>query len=259
MTMSRGEPHLSEAQIAELAALADGSLPERRRAAAQALVDGSPELRELLDEQRRAIARVQAFDAPAPAGLRSQLRDSRRGSGRRAPFRPAVAIGAAVAVVAIAAVVLRGAGSADPTVIAAAGLAQRGPSAAAPPPERGRPRLLAADVAGVSFPNYTARFGWRAVGARADSLEGRATRTVFYARGARRIAYTIVSGRALAPPGGAQRVVREGTELRFVARAGTTLVTWERGGHTCVLSGSGVPARELLDLAGWKGQGAIEF
>ena len=117
-----------------------------------------------------------------------------------------------------------------------------------------RPRL-----SGVAFPNYVAKFGWRAAGARADTLDGRATRTVFYDRGARRIAYTIVSGRALPAPDGARRAVREGTELRFAARAGTTLVTWVRGGRTCVLSGRDVPTRELLDLAGWKGQGAVAF
>jgi hypothetical protein len=248
----------SEAQIAGLTALADGSLRGRRRAAAQALVDGSPELRELLDEQRRAIAHVQAFDVPAPAGLRTQLRRETP-TRRRAPLRLVAALGAAVVIVAIAAFVLRGAGSGDPTVIAAAGLAQRGPATAAPPPQRREPRLLAAEASGVSFPNYAAKFGWRAVGARADTLDGRATRTVFYGRDARRIAYTIVSGRTLSAPDGARRAVREGTELRFVDRAGTILVTWVRGGRTCVLSGRGVPARELLALAGWKGQGAVAF
>ena len=40
---------------------------------------------------------------------------------------------------------------------------------------------------------------------------------------------------------------------------GRTVVTWERGGHTCVLSAEGVPADELLELAGWKGKGAVPF
>src|SRR5215210_5841276 len=104
--------HLSAAQIAQLTALADGSLPERRRAAAQALVDGSPGLRELLEEQRRAIAHVHAFDVRAPAGLRTQLGDetrSRRGARPGVPLMLAAAIGTAVVVVAIAAVVLLGA------------------------------------------------------------------------------------------------------------------------------------------------------
>jgi hypothetical protein len=256
--MSGGDQHLSQARIAELTALADGSLPEHRRAAAQARVDGSPELRALLDEQRRALAHVRAFDASAPARLGAQVR-SRRESRRARPFRLAMALGTAVLVVALAALVLRGGAPSGPTVIGAAGLAQRGPAAAAPPPQRGEPKLLAAEVAGIPFPNYVGKFGWRAVGTRADTLDGRTTRTVFYARGNRRIAYTIVSGRALPAPDGARRAVREGTELRFTPRAGTVLVTWLRGGRTCVLSARGVPTRELLDLAGWKGQGAVRF
>jgi hypothetical protein len=36
-------------------------------------------------------------------------------------------------------------------------------------------------------------------------------------------------------------------------------VTWERHGRTCVLSGAGVAATKLLDLAGWKGLGAVPF
>ena len=46
------------------------------------------------------------------------------------------------------------------------------------------------------------------------------------------------------------------------ARAGAgdlRAVTWERGGHTCVLSAKGVPATELVALANWRGKGAIPF
>ena len=38
-----------------------------------------------------------------------------------------------------------------------------------------------------------------------------------------------------------------------------TVVTWLRDGHTCVLSGSGVPRRTMLELAAWKGDGAVAF
>jgi hypothetical protein len=53
--------------------------------------------------------------------------------------------------------------------------------------------------------------------------------------------------------------VREGTELRSIERGGRLVVTWLRGGHTCVLSGAGVKPAVLLDLAGWRGKGAITF
>jgi hypothetical protein len=29
------------------------------------------------------------------------------------------------------------------------------------------------------------------------------------------------------------------------------VVTWRKGGHTCILSGSGVPKAEFARLAGW--------
>jgi hypothetical protein len=41
---------------------------------------------------------------------------------------------------------------------------------------------------------WSEEFGWRQVGSRMDPLDGRRAETVFYERGHRRIAYTIVSG-----------------------------------------------------------------
>ena len=40
---------------------------------------------------------------------------------------------------------------------------------------------------------------------------------------------------------------------------GEPAVTWLRGGHTCVLTGSGVSEDELLELAAWQGEGAVQF
>ena len=40
---------------------------------------------------------------------------------------------------------------------------------------------------------------------------------------------------------------------------GEPAVTWLRGGHTCVLAGQGVPEDTLLELAAWKGDGAVAF
>ena len=36
-------------------------------------------------------------------------------------------------------------------------------------------------------------------------------------------------------------------------------MTWRRQGHTCVLSGTGVPTGELLTLAGWHAKGEVKF
>jgi hypothetical protein len=40
---------------------------------------------------------------------------------------------------------------------------------------------------------------------------------------------------------------------------GRQVVTWLRGGLTCVLSGADVDRPTLLELAAWKGQGAVRF
>jgi hypothetical protein len=110
----------------------------------------------------------------------------------------------------------------------------------------------------VRFPNYATKFGWRARGTRTDEIGGRATRTVFYGRGGRTVAYTIVGGDRLPAPAG-RAAAREGVQLISFRSSGRTAVTWVRQGHTCVLSGTGVDADTLLTLASWKGKGAVRF
>src|SRR4051794_3955425 len=91
--------------ITELAALADGSLPPERRAAVEARVAASPELRDRLDEQERALEllRGAAAGIDAPAGLRRNVRAQR--SARRTPVaRRLVFAGAAATIAAVAVV-----------------------------------------------------------------------------------------------------------------------------------------------------------
>ena len=92
-------------EIAELAALADGSLAPERRAALEAQVAASPELADRLAEQMRAIAlaRSAVEGTEAPSGLRARIDAQRRERGRRAPGR-FVAIGASAAALVAAAV-----------------------------------------------------------------------------------------------------------------------------------------------------------
>lgn len=93
-----------EDETAELAALADGSLPPERRAAVEAHVAASPELAERLAEQKRALAytRQAASEVDAPAGLRRRVEVQERVPRGWTPGRLALAGAAAVAVVAVA-------------------------------------------------------------------------------------------------------------------------------------------------------------
>ena len=70
-----------------------------------------------------------------------------------------------------------------------------------------------------------------------------------------------MEGDALSKPGDADKATREGTELRSLTSDGRTVVTWERNGQTCVLSAKkgDVSRDELLELAGWKAKGALDF
>jgi hypothetical protein len=81
--------------------------------------------------------------------------------------------------------------------------------------------------------------------------------TVEYRGRRQRVGYTIVAGPALAVPGEAQRVRRGSLGLAVVRRDGATVVTWRRAGHTCVLASRDAPARRLLDLAAWTGDGRV--
>lgn len=262
--MSEGEDIPAQAPLTEgdrrlLAAFADGSLGGVRAARMQQRIEGSPQLAAELAAQRRAVGAARALDDEPPQRLRSLVEREhagRRRTRRTRPLRLGVAAAAVAALTAVALVVLPS-GVGDPTVLQAAVLAERPARAAAPAPVPGRP-LLDRRAEGLAFPDWKAKFRWRATGARVDNVENRRATTVFYEnpRGAR-IGYTIVSGAPLALPAGARGAVREGVRLRSVERDGRIVVTWLRGGHTCVLSGEGVARDVLLELAGWRAKGAI--
>ena len=152
--MSDVASQLSDREMAELCALADGSLPDERRAAVEAWIAADPALRELLDRQRRAVAATQALaDDPTPASLQAAVearRPSRQARSRRLVPRLAL-VGAVALVVAVVAALLTG-GPGAPTVAEAARLTEQAPSAPAPPPGDESGTQLAEDVDGVVFP-----------------------------------------------------------------------------------------------------------
>jgi hypothetical protein len=107
MLRRRREDQEVSDEIAELAALADGSLAPERRAAVEARVAASSDFADRLAEQERAVvlARNAAAEVEAPAALRARIDAQRR--ARRAPVSRRVAVvGAAAAAVAVAAIAL---------------------------------------------------------------------------------------------------------------------------------------------------------
>ena len=247
--------NLSERELADLAALADGSLPPERRAAVEAWVASSPELQELLERQRAVVAATGALaDEPVPASLRARVRAGER--PRRSRHVPRLAFAGAFAVaVAVLALVFTG-GPGGPTVAEAAQLAERAPSGPAPTSQAGGTQL-ALDVDGVVFPDLLESYGWRAVGVRRDTVDGRDATTVFYEKGGERIAYVIVAGDGLPVPSG-EPTNRNGVRLHALPVDDLVAVTWQRLGHTCILVGS-VSRDELFTLASWRGDGTLRY
>jgi hypothetical protein len=211
----------------------------------------------LAERGRRLIAEAVA-DTRAPLGLRERLEADRARAGRgrrRRRLLPAAATGLAVAAAVVLALVV--AGGEEPSVADATALGDR--PAEGPAPQAGpRPGTLRASVGGVDFPDWEERFDWPATGIREDELDGRTARTVFYStRQGARSAYTIVDGAPLDPPenGAVQQV--DGVPFTVVTGERETVVTWEEGGRTCVLSApASVPTQRLVELAAWRAQPA---
>jgi hypothetical protein len=254
------ESNLNRKQLAELSALADGTLDPERRPEVEAAIAASPELQALYERERRVVGVLHhaASTDRVPAGLRARI-DAQRPSkrqlaGRRTAYGGALA-GALAAVALALALALPAGTPGSPSVSQAAALATRGPALPAPASDLSAPQVkLAQSVEELYFPNWSRSLGWTAVGQRRDRLGGRPAVTVYYESRGQRVAYTIVGLPALAQPSASVANVN-GVELRMLALDGRTVVTWRRAGHTCVLSANGVGGSELKKLASWKVSG----
>jgi hypothetical protein len=222
-----------------LTRLADGTLDSSRREPLKRLLADSPVLQADLREQHRAVAAVRTASQleRAPLAVRLHHRALAGRARRRGPTLTAGLVAASAAL--LWTVVSLGGGQAALTVAQAATIAVRPVTAAVAEPRDGQTALPGVRAAGLAFPYWGDRFGWQATGMRTDLLGGRRLTTVFYRRGAARIAYTIVGGPALP------------ARLTSWTDGGRTIVTWMRRGHTCVLSSRDVPAGELQRLAAW--------
>jgi len=135
MRMRRGRDEEGDVDgVAELAALADGSIARERRADLEAQIAASPALAEELAEQERAVALLRGAGeaVDAPAGLKARLEAQRSPRSVRAPRRLALggAVAAVVAAAAVAvAVVVVGSGSQGTRLQAALGSTRLAPGA----------------------------------------------------------------------------------------------------------------------------------
>ena len=201
-----------------------------------------------IERMREVIARVEA-----PVDLRERIAaDAARTAPRRAIRSRVRVTGGLVAAAAAAGAALAIAlPSGAPTVEQAAALASRGAVAAAPAPQPGHPASLQRSVDGVTFPTWSDRYPWHPSGQRSDTIEGRRAVTVYYdASQGPRLAYTIVAGKQLDWPKGAERVVRHGVEVHLLRRGDRIIATWREHGHQCVISApASVPADRMVELA----------
>lgn len=252
------EPHdLDPRELADLSALADGTLDPARRAQVEARIAGSAELTALYERERRVVEVLHEVSSTvrAPAGLRARIEASRPSGPVRARRRVVYggSLAGALAAAALATVlILPGGAPGAPSVSQAAGLAVLGSASTAPAVDSGTPSRLKAGVQDLYFPNWGTRLKWPATGQRTDRINGRIAVTVYYGWPPKQVAYTIVGGPALASPN-ASVTMLGGVELRTLTLHGRVVVTWQENGHTCVLSSAGAPAHALQMLAAFDG------
>lgn len=239
------DPHTtsqSEPEIVELIRSIDVRAPDSLHAKVDAMID---ERASRAKRSSRSARRTGASARPALARSRAGARLAAVGS-------------IAAAVVALVIVFSLNGSSATLSVHDASALTLRAATTAAPRESSSSRGELAASVDGVSFPYWSAHFGWRATGQRADKVDGREITTVFYEneRG-RRVGYAIVAGSK--PPQVTGGVVsrRDGTPYRLLTVNGAAVVAWTREGHLCVISGRGVEGATLLRLASWNDERSI--
>ncbi len=243
---------------AELARLADGSLPASREAELREELGRRPELTSALAEQERAMTMLRSDATPAPASLHRWVQDQTtaatpRRSRRRLPqirlgvLVPVVTTAMAAAVILLV-VVIANNGAGSPSLNQATRLALSTPTAAAPAEATRAGARSTCQRAGCRSPTGATRLaGTPRARARTGSRD--APRSPSFTVGCgHTVGYTIVTG-APVPVTGGQTVTRGGVPYTFIGHGPARLVTWVRGNHTCVIAGRCVTNATLLKLA----------
>jgi anti-sigma factor RsiW len=248
---SDDQQHLTPTQMADLSALADGTIDPARRAAVAAEIAASPALTGAYERERVIVERLQQarLEDRAPASLRARIEAGRPGRAQRARWRAgygALTAGALAALIVVLALVIPGGTPGAPTVSEAAALGTR-PSMSAVTVDPDNTALLTARVQQLRFPRWNSN-GWKAVGMRTDRLRGRRVVTVYYRNASGVVvAYSVVATPALAWPAGASAVSPGYFRLYL---GGRTVVTWQSTSHnTCVISAPGRSQAALLQFA----------
>ncbi|MGZ4230081.1 MAG: anti-sigma factor family protein [Solirubrobacteraceae bacterium] len=256
MSTNSDNSTLSAREMADLSALADGTIDPARRPEVEAHIAASPELSALYERERRVVEMLHhaAVTDRAPASLRARIEAQRPKPAvqarRRFGYAGALVGGLAALALALA-LILPGGTPGSPSVSDAAALAIKGATEPAPVPDPNEPSGTIGDgIQDVYFPDWKGHFHAVAVGQRTDGLGGRPAVTVYYRWKGKMVAYTIVGVPALSQPK-ASVTQKNGVELRTLTIGGRTVVTWRRDGHTCVISGPGLSASDLQRLAAW--------
>ncbi len=217
-------------------------------------------------EHEHVAEMVRAVDVHAPETLHRRVQEmvaARAAPRRRAlggaldgRLRPTLAAMALAAIAGATIALLTGGGShrpqPGPSVSAASRLTLSAATTGAPGESTTHAAQLDVAVDGVAFPYWKERFRWRATGTRRDTIGGRSVTTVFYSGpNARRIGYAIVGGTPAPAAGGGTVVWHGGVAYRLRQVHGVPVVTWQRDGRLCVLSGRGVNGATLVRLASW--------
>src|SRR2546430_7844994 len=162
--MSRpADPPSTEPRVlADLSALADGSLDPARRDEVSARISASPELSALYERERRVVELLHEARATdrAPAGLRARIeaqRPSRPVRARRRMVLGGGLVGALAAVGLALALILPAGTPGAPSVSQAASLAMLGANSPAPTADPSPPAKLDARVEDGYFPNWATR------------------------------------------------------------------------------------------------------